>query len=86
MQKPLGSLRLLEAACRAFRPLPGQRVSPRGLQAAQEMAGEGPAGVHWFEVEDAAQQVLEPALAAIIRTLPLHVPQAPAPSDPVLVD
>jgi 8-oxo-dGTP pyrophosphatase MutT (NUDIX family) len=38
----------------------------------------------WFDVEEAAQLVLEPALAAVIRTLPLHVPQSPAPSRPAL--
>jgi len=34
----------------------------------------------WFGVEEAAQQVLEPALAAVIRALPSHVtPTLPPP-------
>src|SRR6478735_12299808 len=36
-------IRLLEAARRAFRSLPGQRLSPRGFQAAEILAGEGAA-------------------------------------------
>ena len=47
---------------------------------------KGQRDFHWFDLEDAAQQVVEPALAAIIRTLPLHVSQAPVPIAPALVE
>lgn len=41
---------------------------------------KGQRDYRWFEVEEAAQQVLEPALAAVIRALPLHVQSTPTPA------
>jgi 8-oxo-dGTP pyrophosphatase MutT (NUDIX family) len=47
---------------------------------------KGERDLRWFEVEEAAQQVLEPALAAVIRGLPMHVPQLFASSVPALAE
>jgi hypothetical protein len=34
---------------------------------------KGQRDAQWFEVEEAAHQVLEPALAELIRSLPAHI-------------
>lgn len=45
---------------------------------------QGQRDSRWFGVEEAAQQVMEPALAAIILTLPAHVHPVPATPLPAL--
>lgn len=65
------------------------RVQVYPLQVSKQLKKwpeKGERDSRWFGVEEAAQQVLEPALAALIRTLPLHVQMIPEPALPALVE